>query len=145
MEINWFNSEKYFFHWFNQWKLTDLSVKRQITNSISENLTDSDLESMLRENSLNPFNSHQWSLKVIYNIRYSPRQNAIIEYFIEEERISDSLRIRNCNIFKFSRNYTLLPSLRWSDKWSVAETTKIECSVHKRRFNFSLCLPKSLN
>ena len=41
----------------NQWKLTDLtvkmifftdeSVKRQITDSISENLTDSDLESTL--------------------------------------------------------------------------------------------------
>ena len=37
MEINWFNSEKYFF--------TDESVKRQITDSISENFTDSDLES----------------------------------------------------------------------------------------------------
>ena len=37
MKINWFNSEKYFF--------TDESVKRQITDSISENLTDSDLES----------------------------------------------------------------------------------------------------
>ena len=42
----------------NQWKLTDLtvknifftdqSVKRQITDSISENLTDSDLESNLK-------------------------------------------------------------------------------------------------
>ena len=31
----------------NQWKLTDLTVKRQITDSISENLTDSDLESSL--------------------------------------------------------------------------------------------------
>ena len=37
VEINWFNSEKYFF--------TDESVKRQITDSISQNLTDSDLES----------------------------------------------------------------------------------------------------
>ena len=37
MEINWFNSEKYF--------RTDESVKRQITDSISENSTDSDLES----------------------------------------------------------------------------------------------------
>ena len=36
MKINWFNSEIYFF--------TDESVKRQITDSISENLTDSDLE-----------------------------------------------------------------------------------------------------
>ena len=42
------------FHWFDQWKLTDLTVqnivsvdeseKWQITDSISENLTDSDLE-----------------------------------------------------------------------------------------------------
>ena len=39
VKINWFNSEKYFF--------TDESVKRQITDSISENLTDSDLESRL--------------------------------------------------------------------------------------------------
>ena len=38
VEINWFNSEKYFF--------TDESVERQITDSISENLTDSDLESI---------------------------------------------------------------------------------------------------
>ena len=45
MENNWFNSEKIPFHWFNQWKLTDLSVKMQITDSISENSTDSDLES----------------------------------------------------------------------------------------------------
>ena len=37
MKIDWFDSEKYFF--------TDESVKRQITDSISENLTDSDLES----------------------------------------------------------------------------------------------------
>ena len=37
VEINWFNSEKYFF--------TDESVKSQITDSISQNLTDSDLES----------------------------------------------------------------------------------------------------
>ena len=37
VKINWFNSEKYFF--------TDESVKRQITDSISENLTDSYLES----------------------------------------------------------------------------------------------------
>ena len=37
VKINWFNSETYFF--------TDESVKRQITDSISENLTNSDLES----------------------------------------------------------------------------------------------------
>ena len=37
VKINWFKSEKYLF--------TDESVKRQITDSISENLTDSDLES----------------------------------------------------------------------------------------------------
>ena len=37
MKIEWFDSKKYFF--------TDESVKRQITDSISENLTDSDLES----------------------------------------------------------------------------------------------------
>ena len=35
--INWFNSEIYF--------LTGESVKSQITDSISKNLTDSDLES----------------------------------------------------------------------------------------------------
>ena len=33
------------FHWLFQWKLTDLTVKSQITDSISENLTDSVLES----------------------------------------------------------------------------------------------------
>ena len=38
VKINWFVSEKYF--------CTDKSVKRQITDSISEDLTDSDLESM---------------------------------------------------------------------------------------------------
>ena len=37
MKINWFKSEKYLF--------TDESVKRQITDSISEDLPDSDLES----------------------------------------------------------------------------------------------------
>ena len=31
----------------NQCKLTDLTVNRKITDSISENLTDSDLESIL--------------------------------------------------------------------------------------------------
>ena len=59
MKIDWFDSEKYF-SLMNQWKLTDLtvkiifftdeSVKRQITYSISENLTDSDLESREDEN-----------------------------------------------------------------------------------------------
>ena len=39
VKINWYNSEKYFF--------TDESVKRQMTDSISENLTDSDLESTI--------------------------------------------------------------------------------------------------
>ena len=39
VKINFFNSEKYFF--------TDESVKRHITDSISENLTDSDLESTM--------------------------------------------------------------------------------------------------
>ena len=33
------------FSLIKKWKLTDLTVKRQITDSISENLTDSDLES----------------------------------------------------------------------------------------------------
>ena len=37
VKINWFKSEKYFF--------TDELVKRQITDSMSENSTDSDLES----------------------------------------------------------------------------------------------------
>ena len=36
VKINWFVSEKYFW--------TDESVKRRITDSISENSTDSDLE-----------------------------------------------------------------------------------------------------
>ena len=47
VKINWFNSEKYVF--------TDESVKRKITDSISENLTDSDLESSQRNfSSFNP-------------------------------------------------------------------------------------------
>ena len=37
VKIDWFDSEIYFF--------TDESVKKQITDSISENLTNSDLES----------------------------------------------------------------------------------------------------
>ena len=47
MKIDWFDSEKYFFHWWisKKYIFTDESVKRQITDSISENLTDSDLES----------------------------------------------------------------------------------------------------
>ena len=54
VKINWFNRGKYFFtdesvkiNWFNsgQYFFTDESVKRQITDSISDNLTDSDLES----------------------------------------------------------------------------------------------------
>ena len=54
MKMNWFNSAKYFstdesvkINWFKNEKyiVTDESVKRQITDSISENLTDSDLES----------------------------------------------------------------------------------------------------
>ena len=39
--INWFNNEIYFF--------TDKSVKRQITDSIYENLTDSDSESIPKQ------------------------------------------------------------------------------------------------
>ena len=44
MIINWFNSEIYF--------LNGESVKRQITDSISKNLTDSDLESSVSKISL---------------------------------------------------------------------------------------------
>ena len=56
MKIDWFDSEKYLLteetvniNWFKseQHFFTDDSVKRQITDSISENLTDSDLESIL--------------------------------------------------------------------------------------------------
>ena len=42
--INWYNSEIYF--------LTGESVKRQITDSISKNLTDSDSESAEKKNLL---------------------------------------------------------------------------------------------
>ena len=38
VKINWFSNEKYF--------LKDESIKNQISDSISENLTDSDLESI---------------------------------------------------------------------------------------------------
>ena len=58
---------KLIFHLFNQWKSTDLAVKnmlftdesmkRQITDSISKNLTDSDLEST----------SNFFSYKYVYN------------------------------------------------------------------------------
>ena len=50
MEINWFNSEKYFFHWWisEKYCFTAKSVTRQITDSISENLTDPDLEIALK-------------------------------------------------------------------------------------------------
>ena len=40
MKINWFDSENYV--------CTDESVKRQISDSISENLTDSDSESVFK-------------------------------------------------------------------------------------------------
>ena len=40
VKINWYNCGKYFF--------IDESVKRQITDSISENFTDSDLESKFK-------------------------------------------------------------------------------------------------
>ena len=53
MKIDWFESEKYFF--------TNESVKRQITDSISENLTDSDLESTV----------------AIFQMATAPRQNMI--------------------------------------------------------------------
>ena len=52
VEINWFNSEKYVF--------TGESVKRQVTDSISKDLTDSDLESVSIDPSLSfvlPFSS----------------------------------------------------------------------------------------
>ena len=61
MKFDWFKylqrgyCESVKFHWLPEWKVTDLtvenivftddSVKRQITDSISENLTDLDLES----------------------------------------------------------------------------------------------------
>ena len=54
VKINWYNSEKYFFtdesvkiNWYNSEKyfFTYESVQSQITDSISENLTDLDLES----------------------------------------------------------------------------------------------------
>ena len=48
MEINRFVSEKYFF--------TDESVKTQITDLISENSSDSDLESKNRRAHLRPTN-----------------------------------------------------------------------------------------
>ena len=64
MKINWFVSGKYFF--------TDESVKRQITDSISENSTDSDLESRNRnisgvKNFLVLLIAILWILKVTVN------------------------------------------------------------------------------
>ena len=64
MEIDWFDSEKYFF--------TDESVKRQITVLISENLTDSDLESRMTGESYSiiteftQFNSKSESVKIYW-------------------------------------------------------------------------------
>ena len=58
MIIDWFDSEQYFFtgesvkiNWFNSeyYFYTDESVKLQITDSISENLTDSDSECIKRD------------------------------------------------------------------------------------------------
>ena len=72
MKIDWFDSEKYFFtdesvkiNWFKSEKylFTDESVKRQITDSISGNLTDSDLESTLREEYIKYAQSSLWQNK----------------------------------------------------------------------------------
>ena len=57
MKIDWFDSEKYF--------LTDESVKRQITDSISENLTDSDLESSVNMKSA----LKSWSGSYVWNVQ----------------------------------------------------------------------------
>ena len=50
---------KIFFPLMNQWKLTDITVKRKITDSISENLTDSDLESIENDKE-HPSTSFEW-------------------------------------------------------------------------------------
>ena len=71
--MNWFKSGKYFstsesvkIDWFNSKKyiFSDESVKRQITNSISQNLTDPDLESM----SLSPVISKFSIISSIFSI-----------------------------------------------------------------------------
>ena len=61
VKINWFDSEKYF--------CTDESVKRQITDSVSENLTDSDLESKK-----SVWNKYLILFKIIFqnNLKYGP-------------------------------------------------------------------------
>ena len=55
MKIDWWDSEKIFF--------TDELVKRQITDSINENLTDSDLESTICE----PSNFKPFSINLFEN------------------------------------------------------------------------------
>ena len=79
MKINWFKSEKYFF--------TDESVKRQITDSTSENLTDSDLESIA---------SYQILKNYVILINHGS--------FFQEK---DSLQL---NRFQFSKMNKLLPN-----------------------------------
>ena len=54
MKIDWSDSEKNLFHWWisEKYFFTDESVKKQMTDSISENLTDSDLESTEKKSTL---------------------------------------------------------------------------------------------
>ena len=58
VKMNCLNSEKYFF--------TEESVKRQITDSISENLTDSDLESTIFHSLFN-FSPYDCSLFYLHD------------------------------------------------------------------------------
>ena len=68
MKFDWFDSEKYLF--------TDESVKRQITDSISENLIDSDLESVFV----------QFNVKFKYSLwldkSHSIKKNIILQFKI---------------------------------------------------------------
>ena len=70
VKINWFSSEKYFFD--------DESVKRHITDSISENLTDSDF--------------HAWTM-IVFERRYS-KQFIFHPVIIRFKKRSNLLRLR---------------------------------------------------
>ena len=95
------------FHWLLQCKLTDLTVKRQITDSISENLTDSDLESMPRfpkliKSKKTTFHFLKTTLK-----RTIPVQNSL------------KLLKTNFELSKLGKKRKIKIALNFQQKWSI--------------------------
>ena len=112
--INWFNSEIYF--------LTGESVKRQITDSISKNLTDSDLENKNEKICLDILKK----LIKVYSKRWTSKPQIELYYTICGSHGGQISSAWKSTIKAVILNFLLLPAVLWTQSKEPSKPLHLE-------------------